>query len=443
MPLIGFKDIQIARVLKEWGLKLISSPQDKAGARLPDVTQKSLRAYVGIPQAVIPGSSKLGSTVTLGTGTVRIFRRDQTTPNDLFEQVDDSAASVTRPAFNLISGNPVTPDDVVFMVQDMWGDLYITSLWDSAAAGGCGDLLAGWDPDSQADTNQERCLGTADVTLLSSDVPARPTNTVNRSVGFIGINSWLFLGAASPVINESTLWVNSSPEFIDLTQDFTIRFLWNSLDTSYATDKFLLDINGAVTVLLKDVGGSERLRVELFDGTSSTVLNFAGISSILDNVWYVVYLRWDQQTRTMTLNVMAPDTDLHPTPNEDMSALSSDLADSAYAIGIFVSGLSDSSASSGSGMNGRFDGLAFWQKRLQDCELEGDFNCGLLSTLPAPNKFFTGPPGHHRKPAYISAATEPTLASGEQVIWRDTTASRTIYLFNDPATGQSGVEMTV
>jgi len=442
MPLIGFRDKQIARVLKEWGLKLISSPQDKAGAKLPGVTQKSLRAYVGIPQAIIPGSIRAGSTITLGTGSVRIFRRDQATPDDLFEQVDENATSVVRSAFNLISGNPVTPDNVVFMVQDMWGDLYIVSLWDAAAAAGCGDLLAGWRPDDLPDTDQTNCAGTATVTLLSSDVPYGPANVVNRDVGFIGRNSWLFLGT-SPV-NSSTLWVDDSPDFLDVTQDFTIRLPWNSADSTDTNFHFLLDIRGGVEVSLVDFGyGIEKLRIDLFDGTSVTRLDFVGIPDFADDTWYVIYLRWDQSTRVMTVNVMAADTDLAVTADETLAALSNDI-DVSESLGIFISGSSQSSPPANfRGLNGRIGQIAAWQKRLIDCELAGDYNCGLLSTLPAPNMFFTGPGGLHRKPAYISAATEPILATGERVIWRDTANSQTIYLFNDPATGQAGVELTV
>lgn len=95
------------------------------------------------------------------------------------------------------------------------------------------------------------------------------------------------------------------------------------------------------------------------------------------------------------------------------------------------------------GMRGRIDGLVFWQKRLLDCEVAGDYNCGRLSTLPAPNKFFTGPGGSHRVPAYIDSSVEPTLSVGEHAIWRESSTGKKYLLFNDPTDGQGGVEITV
>lgn len=309
----------------------------------------------------------------------------------------------------------------------------------ASAGGGCGDLLAGWSPNDVADSDDRRCAGTADVTLTSDDLMYAGTNLVNRGLGFIGLNSWEFIND-TVALNESALWVDDSPDFIDVTQDFTIRLLWNSRVTSHAIVKSLLDIRGGVFVNLTDGGpGSETLRIELFDGTSTTTLTFAGISNFLDAVWYVFYLRWDQATRVMTVNAMAPESQRFVTANENIAALSNDI-DASNALGILLAG---NSAFADSGMAGRMDGLATWQKRLADCEIDGDYNCGELSTLPAPNQFFTGPGGLHRKPAYISAATEPTLSVGEQTIWRDTANSETFYMFNDPASGQAKVELTV
>lgn len=93
------------------------------------------------------------------------------------------------------------------------------------------------------------------------------------------------------------------------------------------------------------------------------------------------------------------------------------------------------------GMRGRIDGLVFWQKRLLDCEVAGDYNCGRLSTLPAPNKFFTGPGGSHRVPATIISSTRPTLSVGEWAIWRDTGTNTDLLIYNDATVGEIGVEL--
>jgi len=84
---------------------------------------------------------------------------------------------------------------------------------------------------------------------------------------------------------------------------------------------------------------------------------------------------------------------LPPTANEDVPALPNDIGAVLGVPGIFVASPADAA---NRGIDGRIDGLLFWQKRLLDCELAGDYNCGRLSTLPTSNPFFTGPAGNHR-----------------------------------------------
>lgn len=351
---------------------------------------------------------------------------------------------ITRDLYSIIPDFMPKNGTIVFAKR--WADSgrweIIGEFTSSTILKECGDLLAGWRPGLVFDLDQTNCAGTANVTLLSSDVPSGPTNTVNRGAGYVGLDSWLFLGGA---VNSSTLWVDDSPDFIDLTKDFTIRIPFNPtvIPVGTNTRHALLDIRGGVLAHLREAGGlTVLLRIELFDGTSTTIFDYTGIpAGFLVNVWYVAYLRWNQSTKVMTVNVMQSEIDLAVRVNQDVPALANDISPVSGNTGIFVAGDSASSPAI-VGLTGRHDQLLFWQRFLLDCEVSGDYNCGLLSTLPAPNVFFTGPGGPHRKPARISSMTEPTLSVGEWVLWDDK-LGKSLLLYNDPILGQGGVELTV
>ena len=114
-----------------------------AGVGLPARKYANLRGYVVVPKTTIPASKRInipgsggGASVRLGKGTAHLWRRDQNSASgrDLILQRDENGDPVEVDVYNLCPTDIVPvgsateidfQDPVLFVVQDMWGDLYV------------------------------------------------------------------------------------------------------------------------------------------------------------------------------------------------------------------------------------------------------------------------------------------------------------------------------
>lgn len=137
MSLTGwdFKEKATADVLKDEARRLLVNPQRREVSGIESIESDYLRAYAGIPTGTIDAATRTGGVVTPGTGTVRLLQRNQDdSPKLQFATHDGEEITVT--VYNLfefdIGPGSTSPDQsiddeiIVWLTQDMWGDLYIT-----------------------------------------------------------------------------------------------------------------------------------------------------------------------------------------------------------------------------------------------------------------------------------------------------------------------------
>ena len=115
---------------------------DGPGMLLPGRKLPSLRGYVVVPKSTIPGAKRVvlpggKQTLRLGKGQAYLWRRDQDTGTgiDLIPQVsEETGYQVEVTVYNLCDSAIVpsgasdeidSTEPVLFVVQDIWGDLYI------------------------------------------------------------------------------------------------------------------------------------------------------------------------------------------------------------------------------------------------------------------------------------------------------------------------------
>lgn len=248
----------------------------------------------------------------------------------------------------------------------------------------CGDLLAGFTPNQANDSQEPMDAGTASpiVTLTSDDVPiVGSMNTVFRAPGIVNKWCWRFDSISGTFT--SVLFSNESPNHLDISSDFSVRFLFNSSDNMFATNKTLWDFRGGIVLRINFDGFNETFQVKHFDGTSTTFSTFSGLT-ILENVWYAVHFRWESATQTIHLQVTAISDEVIATVQTFViGGDPSPFETRGWFVG-------DSADGSGTGYRGRLDGLHHFQKFLQDCDTESDFNGGRMSAMPAANRGIRG-----------------------------------------------------
>lgn len=259
----------------------------------------------------------------------------------------------------------------------------------------CGDLLAGWTPNQTNDSDEPKDAGTAVVTLTSDDVPTFGTNTVNRVPGFVNPFAWHFNnpGSSSPL--ESTLWVDDTPDFLDITEDFTVRYVFKMTDLTYVTTKYLWDMRTSLSMRVSDIAAVETFQLVTWDGTAFNVVSYAGLI-IEEDVWYGVYLLYDKSTKTLSLSVtkLEDEVEINRTvldPFQDF-VLATEITASGTTLGFFLGERSDGLEN---GMRGFMDGHITYQKKLPLCQVISDFNRGKFRVLPTANQFFPGEGGIH------------------------------------------------
>jgi hypothetical protein len=346
----------------------------------------------------------------------------------------DPRDRLVRYVYNVIGDYRPRSGDIVYAKR--WSDSIRWEIIRSPSDFPCGDLLAGW---HCHDGDEKNCAGSATVTLLASDEPeVGGTNNPGLVGGYVDQNAWELIHTSG--IFTACKWAQDSPDFMAIDANWTMRFVVTVNNTDGAggqTVRYFYDHRGAYTVTINT--DTDRIELLLWDNTETITLSFDGGDTIVPGTPYAIYVRWDEAERTADLSVTPVDVADRTRLPFESTVLENSIQVQQDNYGIFVG---DFSLGTGMGMDGNVEALEFWQRKLRDCECDGDFNCGRMRLLSAANRFAGCDGGIHTRDKWVDSPDQPTPSPGDQVLWKDTTNKRYFIVANHPTDGVKLTDMT-